>query len=463
MFDVYVPPNPDAETRAPCLEGSSDRPALTLATYANDTPEARRVRALCERRVIDENVLTGKRVRGCTNWRSTRVKKVPPTRAKARGARSLDRSARARVDARGRRGRIRSDVRQAGAPRERSIPAPETADPSVGTDDVHANNRLPPYFPTPKAARVFLERSPYVSWRAQRPVFAHPAFNGVIHPDLPVWAGEPGIPEPAVGSDAAAPRISRLAKTEVDILPDFHVQTVAASRCRSAAEARQRIAAASDAGASAILMVTGDAPDAARGARTTHLAWDSTKLLREAVAMRERGEVHEDVTLACVANPSLEGAARDPTARLRAKLDAGAEMVVTQPAACAPAVHRAWWDAVRSESLHRECDVVFGVTYLASHRSVRRWQRLCGLTTGDTSSDATEEAEETASLWEEMERSMDAATFERWRDERLDLAVAAALADVDARGVHVMPVTEEGYAGVGRVADAIGALAARAR
>lgn len=321
---------------------------------------------------------------------------------------------------------------------------------------------MPPHLPTPKAARVFLERSPYVSWRAQRPVFAHPAFNGVIHPDLPVWAGEPGIPEPAVGSYAAAPRISRLAKTEVDILPDFHVQTVAASRCRSAAEARQRIAAASDAGASAILMVTGDAPDAARGARTTHLAWDSTKLLREAFAMRERGEVHEDVTLACVANPSLEGAARDPTARLRAKLDAGAEMVVTQPAACAPAVHRAWWDAVRSESLHRECDVVFGVTYLASHRSVRRWQRLCGLS-GDTSSDATEEAEETASLWEEMERSMDAATFEKWRDERLDLAVAAALADVDARGVHVMPVTEEGYAGVGRVADAIGALAARAR
>ena len=54
---------------------------------------------------------------------------------------------------------------------------------------------------------------------------------------------------------------------------------------------------------------------------------------------------------------------------------------------------------------------------------------------------------------------MDARTFEKWRDERLDLAVAAVLADVDARGVHLMPVTEEGYAGVGRVADAIGALA----
>ena len=110
----------------------------------------------------------------------------------------------------------------------------------------------------------------------------------------------------------------------------------------------------------------------------------------------QTGRVHEDVTLACVANPSLEGAG-DPTARLRAKLDAGAEMVVTQPAACAPAVHRAWWDAVKSESLHRDCDVVFGVAHLASWRSVRFWQRLCGLT-GLNGGDAAGEAEEIARL-----------------------------------------------------------------
>ena len=141
------------------------------------------------------------------------------------------------------------------------------------------------------------------------------------------------------------------------------------------------------------------------------------KVAEEAVAMRKRGEVHEDVALACAANPSLEGAAGDPTARLRAKLDAGAEMVVTQPAACAPAVHRAWWDAVKSGSLHRDCDVVFGVAHLASWRSVRFWQRLCGLT-GLNGGDAAGEAEEIARLWEEMERGMDARTFEKWRDEK---------------------------------------------
>ena len=55
--------------------------------------------------------------------------------------------------------------------------------------------------------------------------------------------------------------------------------------------------------------------------------------------------------------------------------------------------------------------------------------------------------------------SMDAETFAFWRDERLDLATSAALADVDGDGVHLMPVTEEGYAGVARLADTIQALA----
>ena len=70
-----------------------------------------------------------------------------------------------------------------------------------------------------------------------------------------------------------------------------------------------------------------------------------------------------------------------------------------------------------------------------------------------------EESDEVARLWEETERTMDLKTFQEWRDERLDLAVAAVLADEDAHGVHLMPVTEEGYGAVARVADAIGALA----
>jgi hypothetical protein len=134
---------------------------------------------------------------------------------------------------------------------------------------------------------VFLERSPYVSWAKQLPAFRHPAFTGVVHPDLPIWAGEPNPPpEPAPGSHASLPRIARLAKTETEALPEFHVQTISGARCGSIKD------------------------------------------------------VHEDVHLACVANPSLEGSAHGP-GRLRAKLEAGAEMVVTQPALI-QSNHRAW-------------------------------------------------------------------------------------------------------------------------
>ena len=80
---------------------------------------------------------------------------------------------------------------------------------------------------------------------------------------------------------------------------------------------------------------------------------------------------------------------------------------------------------------------------------------------GVPSLDVEDDAEgaEEARVWEEYERTMDAETFAFWRDERLDLATSAALADVDGDGVHLMPVTEEGYAGVARLADTIQALA----
>ena len=107
---------------------------------------------------------------------------------------------------------------------------------------------------------------------------------------------------------------------------------------------------------------------------------------------------------------------------------------------------------MKAERLHLELEVIFGVTHFNNVRSLRFWHGLCGV------KDNAEGAEE-ARVWEEMERSMDAGTFALWRDERLDLATSAALADGDGDGVHLMPVTEEGYAGVGRVADAIGALA----
>ena len=129
---------------------------------------------------------------------------------------------------------------------------------------------------------MFLERSPYVSWAKQLPTFRHPAFTGVVHPDLPIWAGEPNPPpEPAPGSHASLPRIARLAKTETEALPEFHVQTISGARCGSIKDVKERIAAASDAGASAILMVTGDSgPTKVLPRKGTTGRFDSVRLLK---------------------------------------------------------------------------------------------------------------------------------------------------------------------------------------
>lgn len=332
-----------------------------------------------------------------------------------------------------------------------------------------------------------IERNPYVPWAAQRPAFMHPVFNGVVHPDLPVWvslvgftfflsrffhspahavhrpqpkpkfihsqhtheyplslslapsmylsrvgggisrlttflilqAGETGPsapPEPPPESFSASPRVTRLSQTEMTLLPEFHVQTLAGSRCRSIEEARDKIKSASEAGASALLMVSGDgegargdAGERRRGMRKKKggggdFFLDSLSLLREARSLREAGEIDEDITIACVANPTAEGGGSDGTARLEAKIEAGAELVITQPALI-PSRHRAWWDGVKRQGLDRETEIVFGVALSTSSKSLGFWMRLAG-------SAHLPGAEEVIDQWAQHEAEMSPETFQ---------------------------------------------------
>ena len=101
-----------------------------------------------------------------------------------------------------------------------------------------------------QAARVFLERSPFVPWAQQRPAFVHPAFTGVVHPDLPLWSGvSDPPPEPRPESRSSLPRVARLTTLEARDQPCFHVQTISAARCLSEDDARRKIIAAATHGA----------------------------------------------------------------------------------------------------------------------------------------------------------------------------------------------------------------------
>jgi len=350
--------------------------------------------------------------------------------------------------------------------------------------------------PGTRAAHVFLERNPYVAWEAQRPAFAQPAFTGVVHPHLPHWGApaklDDGSPpgerprveatdaaeadhpaEPTSSSRSWLPRVARLGPMEARALPETHVQTVSASWCRDVDDARAMMRVAADAGASALLCVTGDG---VRG-KKSHL--DALALLRAARALRDAGEIDSDVRLACAANPCLEASRLrtprvSPSSLLAAKIEAGADAVITQPSVV-PSLARAWRREIQASGLARDVTHIAGIAVPTSARSAERWHRLVF---GDRSDEWLRSSEEKwlrsireeADAWRAMEEHVSnleqhdvgLAFRKRWIEERAELFAAEAVtsADFPARGAHVMPVTPAGYRSAAAVADKIRKLLA---
>ena len=288
---------------------------------------------------------------------------------------------------------------------------------------------------------------------------------------------------------------------EARALPSTHVQTVSASWCRDLDDARQLMRVAADAGATALLCVTGDV------SRHAH-DLDALALLRAARALRDAGEIDSDVRLACAANPCLEASStagasdgkhkkKSASARLEEKLEAGAETVITQPSVV-PALARSWRREIQASGLAHDVEHIAGIAIPTSRRAAERWMRLVfgesyatfseRRVAGDDfydetrgrdrihafvpETDPTEETvhalrrsiREQLDAWHAMERFSSNEPEEtketfvrRWIEERAELAAAEAFtcAHFPARGAHVMPVTPAGYASATAVADAI--------
>ena len=258
---------------------------------------------------------------------------------------------------------------------------------------------------------------------------------------------------------------------------ETHVQTVSASWCRDVDDARAMMRVAADAGASALLCVTGDG---VRG-KKNHL--DTLALLRAARALRDAGEIESDVRLACAANPCLEALRLrtrrvSPSSLLAAKIEAGADAVITQPSVV-PSLARAWRREIQASGLARDVEHIAGIAVPTSARSAERWHRLVF---GDriyssyaSTSDARLRSEETEETRRSIREALDAwrameehvsnleqhdlgfAFRKRWIEERAELFAAEAVtsADFPARGAHVMPVTPAGYRSAAAVADKI--------
>jgi 5,10-methylenetetrahydrofolate reductase len=255
---------------------------------------------------------------------------------------------------------------------------------------------------------------------------------------------------------------------EARALPETHVQTISASWCRDVDDARAMMRVAADAGASALLCVTGDG---VRG-KKSHL--DALALLRAARALRDAGEIDSDVRLACAANPCLEASRLrtprvSPSSLLAAKIEAGADAVITQPSVV-PSLARAWRREIQASGLARDVTHIAGIAVPTSARSAERWHRLVfGVRCSDEWLRSREETRrsirEEADAWRAMEEhvsnleqhDLGLAFRKRWIEERAELFAAEAVtsADFPARGAHVMPVTPAGYRSAAAVADKI--------
>ena len=239
----------------------------------------------------------------------------------------------------------------------------------------------------------------------------------VVHTDLPQRSEEP-------------PSMMQLSAAQRAALPQLHVQAVSAHN-RSDVQLRARLRACR--AASALLLVSG-------GARSRTLPSATPALLRLAAALRSDGELDENTLFAVAANTLRES----PSA-LHDKLDAGAQVVVTQPALL-PDRFAAWIDGAEDVRV----PVLLGIALPCCSADVSFWLRLTDVPETDGDADAL------LRRWRAAEADCGAAlAAQAEREARATLAVAGAFKQ-KLGGVHLMPLHAAGYALAARLGDALG-------
>eukprot|EP00899_Mesostigma_viride_P028186 jgi/Mesvir1/8552/Mv18355-RA.1 len=133
-------------------------------------------------------------------------------------------------------------------------------------------------------------------------------------------------------------------------------------------------------GPAALMFVSGGGPLRKMIPPVLH-TMDSSKAIQEAAAWRHAGKLPHDLMLWAVDNPNRPHdavSAASAVASLRRKVDAGAQVLVTQPPFLWGPFQR-WVDAVNKEGLPGRARFIVGVPFPTSEKSIRFWLRLCGI------------------------------------------------------------------------------------
>lgn len=311
-----------------------------------------------------------------------------------------------------------------------------------------------------------LERSPFLKWSAQSHAFVTGNFTHVVHPNLPVFPsssdadadaaadGDDDFSSVASGS-LVLPRCVNLVEEEKKAFGSRakHVQTLSASMCANAEHFRRQCEAVARGceDVSHVLLVSGDD-------RKKNNDLNAVRMLEIATAMRREGDIPDHVKFAVVANPNTENVSAE---YLEQKVDAGAELVITQPFFDFERCHE-WVESAKrrgilsapSSSLQfssgsnaSSASLVIGACAPSSRKDVEFWAKLVY---GDDQfanilSSSSSPIAKLAREYEEKEKEMTTALYRDWIFERCELQAVAALGNPESAGVHFMPVTRIGY------------------
>eukprot|EP00192_Tetraselmis_astigmatica_P011442 CAMPEP_0117670670 /NCGR_PEP_ID=MMETSP0804-20121206/12899_1 /TAXON_ID=1074897 /ORGANISM="Tetraselmis astigmatica, Strain CCMP880" /LENGTH=367 /DNA_ID=CAMNT_0005479029 /DNA_START=330 /DNA_END=1429 /DNA_ORIENTATION=- len=308
--------------------------------------------------------------------------------------------------------------------------------PSAVRDISMANERVLQFFPESKLS-LTLERAVGPRVGEDQQLWETGIFDAEVFPDLPLattWRslgnalmrGQIGN---ASGFDSKAGR--------KDGTPRWLVRTVGV-QCRNRQELKDHIIhqtlgiedgnADQTGQADALLCVSGTHPVRQLSIMGRILP-SSLDTLVMACKLREEGALPRDLSLWAVENPLLEKDA----SRLQRKVDAGAEVVVTQPPLDWPAFEQ-WFESAQRSGVLRDCRLVVGLPMLSSAGNLAFWLQLCGAQSAPW-------AAGTLAKWAKAEEA-GAEAFAEWRmSEHMEILRRISQLPHIA-GVHMMPLTK---------------------
>lgn len=223
-----------------------------------------------------------------------------------------------------------------------------------------------------------LERSIGERFGADRTLWETGAFDAQVYPDLPFasnWSELLNKTLDTLRSDKQTPSLAA-SPTAIDPSQSaLIVRTVGAQiASRQALQRKMQFACQrgpAGGNADALLFVSGSHPARALPFAQPFLQ-SSFSMLRDASAMRQSGVIPHSVSLWAVENPV------SPPERLLRKVEAGAEVVITQP----PFVRSSaelWFEKAQNSGVLQQAKLIAGIPMASSIGNLNFWLGLCGL------------------------------------------------------------------------------------